>query len=79
MNTVTAPDGTLIVYEQKGSGPTLIVIDGAMTTRRGPGKAELVDLMAPHFSVYTYDRRGRGDSGDTQPYAIGERLRMSRR
>jgi pimeloyl-ACP methyl ester carboxylesterase len=70
MNTVTSPDGTLIAYDQKGSGPTLIVIDGAMTTRMSSGKAELVDLMAPHFSVYTYDRRGRGDSGDTQPYAV---------
>jgi pimeloyl-ACP methyl ester carboxylesterase len=70
MNTVTSPDGTLIAYDRKGGGPTLIVIDGAMTTRMGPGKAELVDLMAPNFSVYTYDRRGRGDSGDTQPYAV---------
>ena len=70
MDTLRSPDGTLIAYDQKGTGPTLIVIDGAMTTRVSSGKAELVDLMAPHFSVYTYDRRGRGDSRDSQPYAL---------
>jgi pimeloyl-ACP methyl ester carboxylesterase len=70
MNTITSRDGTVIAYDQKGSGPTLIVVDGAMTTRTSSGKPELVDLLSAHFSVYTYDRRGRGDSGDTQPYAV---------
>jgi hypothetical protein len=53
MNIVTSRDGTVIAYEQKGGGPMLIVVDGAMTTRTSSGKAELVDLMAPYFSVYT--------------------------
>lgn len=70
MNTVTSHDGTSIAYEQKGSGPPLIVVDGAMSTRMGPFKPELVDLLAPHFTVYCYDRRGRGDSGDTPPCAV---------
>src|SRR5215831_9298643 len=74
MNIVTSRDGTVIAYDQKGSGPMLIVVDGAMTTRTSSGKAELVDLMAPYFSVCTYDRRGRGDSGDTPPYAIDREI-----
>jgi len=74
MNIVTSRDGTVIAYEQKGGGPTLIVVDGAMTTRTSSGKAELVDLMSPYFSVCTYDRRGRGDSGDTPPYAIDREI-----
>ena len=38
--------------------------------RRYPGQVKLAELLAAHFTVYSYDRRGRGDSGDTAPYAI---------
>lgn len=63
-------DGTTIAYERRGEGPPLVIVDGALCSRAfgpsGPQAARLAD----HFTVYTYDRRGRGESGDTQPYAI---------
>jgi pimeloyl-ACP methyl ester carboxylesterase len=68
MSSVTSADGTMIAYEQQGSGPVLIVVDGAMSTRGG--KAGLRALLAPRMTVFGYDRRGRGDSGDTPPYAV---------
>ncbi len=70
MPVVTSRDGTAIAYDKQGSGPALVVVDGALTTRRSDAKAELVELLAPRLTVLTYDRRGRGDSGDTQPYAV---------
>jgi pimeloyl-ACP methyl ester carboxylesterase len=63
----TSADGTEIAFEQVGDGPPLIIVGGAWNDRRSP--ADLAELLAPSFSVYTYDRRGRGDSGDTPPYA----------
>lgn len=68
--TVAAKDGTTIAYDRHGEGPALILVDGAMCTRSSGSKPELVALLAPHFTVYSYDRRGRGDSGDTEPYAV---------
>ena len=70
MKSVTSHDGTTIAYDQKGDGPALILVDGALTTRVSGSKAELVDLLAARFTVFSYDRRGRGDSGDTLPYAV---------
>ncbi len=68
MKTVTSKDGTSIAFDQSGSGPALILVGGALTTRSAfPPVAE---LLAPHFTVIGYDRRGRGDSGDTMPYAV---------
>jgi pimeloyl-ACP methyl ester carboxylesterase len=61
-------DGTSIAYDVAGSGPALVITGGAFNTRQSPG--ELVGLLSPHFTVYTWDRRGRGDSGDTAPYAV---------
>jgi hypothetical protein len=72
MRSVTSADGTLIAYEQQGSGPALIVIDGAMSTRGS--KAALRALLAPQLTVFGYDRRGRGDSGDTLPYAADREI-----
>ncbi len=68
MQTVTSQDGTLIAYDRLGSGPTLILVTGAIARRTDA--AALAGKLAPHFTVYTYDRRGRGDSGDTPPYAV---------
>ena len=68
MPTVRSADGTAIAYDQAGHGPLLIIVDGAMTTRASGTKPQLVDLLAGHVTVVSYDRRGRGDSGDTQPY-----------
>jgi len=68
MQKVTSKDGTTIAYEKSGKGPALILVGGALSARAGNG--ELVQLLSPHFTVYSYDRRGRGDSTDTKPYAV---------
>jgi pimeloyl-ACP methyl ester carboxylesterase len=71
MKTVTSKDGTTIAFDQYGTGPTVILVGGALQHRAGdPGTAKLAALLAPHFTVIHYDRRGRGDSTDTQPYAV---------
>ena len=62
-------DGTSIDYDRTGSGPPLILVDGALCSRAFGPMPKLAPLLAPHFTVYSYDRRGRGQSGDTQPYA----------
>jgi pimeloyl-ACP methyl ester carboxylesterase len=67
-SAVTSRDRTKIVYDKQGEGPALLLVDGALCGRAS--KSDLADLLAPHFTVYRYDRRGRGDSGDTQPYAV---------
>ncbi|HEY6124746.1 MAG TPA: alpha/beta hydrolase [Steroidobacteraceae bacterium] len=65
---VMSRDGTRIAYDQWGQGPAVIVVNGALSDRSAG--AELAQLLAPHFTVYSYDRRGRGDSTDTQPYSV---------
>jgi pimeloyl-ACP methyl ester carboxylesterase len=70
MDTVTSNDGTRIAFEKAGQGPPVVLVDGAFVYRA-------IDQFAPAFAealsakhtVYTYERRGRGNSGDTQPYA----------
>ncbi len=69
MKTVTSDDGTTVAYDRQGEGPALILVDGALCSHSSGSKPELVSLLAPHFTVYSYDRRGRGESGDTGPYA----------
>jgi pimeloyl-ACP methyl ester carboxylesterase len=66
-NQAQSADGTTIAYERHGQGPAVVFVDGALSVRGG--KADLDELLAPEFTVLRYDRRGRGDSGDTQPYA----------
>ncbi len=73
MNTISSRDGTRIAYDRKGEGPAIIIVDGAMSRSRG-STSHLVDLLAPTRTVYTYDRRGRGDSGDTAPYAVDREI-----
>jgi pimeloyl-ACP methyl ester carboxylesterase len=68
MNTVRSADGTTISYTRAGQGPPLILVDGALCSRSFGPMPKLAEQLAPHFTVYTYDRRGRGESGDTQPY-----------
>jgi pimeloyl-ACP methyl ester carboxylesterase len=68
METVKSKDGTSIRYDRVGEGPAVIFVDGALNTRGD--KADLARLLAERFTVLSYDRRGRGDSGDTQPYAV---------
>jgi pimeloyl-ACP methyl ester carboxylesterase len=68
MEKVRSADGTLIAFERSGSGPAVIVVEGAFCDRGT--SAPLAALLAPHFTVFAYDRRGRGDSGDMAPYAV---------
>lgn len=68
MRTVMSKDGTPIAFDQSGQGPALILVAGALTTRAA--WSPLAARLAPHFSVFAYDRRGRGESGDTAPYAV---------
>jgi pimeloyl-ACP methyl ester carboxylesterase len=70
MKTVTSKDGTQIAYEQQGSGPAVILVDGALCYRSFGPMTGLAKLLSPHFTVYLYDRRGRGESSDAKPYAI---------
>ena len=69
MNTVQSADGTTIAFTKAGQGPPLILVDGALCSRSFGPMPKLAAQLTPHFTVYTYDRRGRGASGDTPPYA----------
>jgi pimeloyl-ACP methyl ester carboxylesterase len=66
--TVTSRDGTVIAYQKTGVGPPVILVDAAGHYRRFSSFRGLIGLLAPEFTVYHYDRRGRGDSGDTPAY-----------
>jgi len=72
MQTVVSKDGTKIAYDKSGKGRAVILIGGALMTRES--WADLPKLLAGNFTVYAYDRRGRGDSGDTLPYALDREL-----
>jgi pimeloyl-ACP methyl ester carboxylesterase len=73
LNTLTSPDGTTIAYDQQGEGPTVILVDGALTVHSA-GSGELARLLAPHFTVLGFDRRGRGQSSDTLPYSVDREI-----
>jgi pimeloyl-ACP methyl ester carboxylesterase len=62
MKTVSSRDGTTIGYDKVGDGPALILVDGALTVHSSGGKSELAGLLAAGFTVYGYDRRGRGEA-----------------
>ena len=68
MARVISADGTSIAYQRNGSGPAVILIGGGLDD--GSENAPLAEELAKHFTVYNFARRGRGDSGDTQPYAV---------
>lgn len=69
-DTVRSADGTSIAYEQAGAGPALILVDAAGCFRGFGPMAPLASLLTANFTVITYDRRGRGESTDTLPYAV---------
>ena len=73
-STVTSKDGTRIAYDKIGHGPAVILVAGAFCSRSLWSGPELAKLLAPHFTVYNYDRRGRGESGDTKPYAVAREI-----
>lgn len=68
MAYVTSADGTSIAYQRDGNGPPVILIGGGLDD--GSENAPLGEELAQDFAVYNFARRGRGDSGDTQPYAV---------
>ena len=70
MKTVKSKDGTAIAYDQTGNGPSLVLVDGALNSSAFGLNGPLAKILAGQFTVVTYDRRGRGDSGDTPPYAV---------
>ena len=68
METVTSRDGTTLAYDRLGEGPPVVLVSGGSTDRMA--NAGLAAELAASHTVYNFDRRGRGDSGDTPPYAI---------
>jgi pimeloyl-ACP methyl ester carboxylesterase len=72
----TSKDGTRIAYERFGSGPPVILIGGAGNTRQFPPicAVPMAELLAPRFTAVAFDRRGRGDSSNTLPYAVAREV-----
>lgn len=63
-------DGTQISFDKAGTGPAIIVVNGALSYREVYNDKPLVSALSKDFTIYTYDRRGRGKSTDTSPYAV---------
>lgn len=74
MPQVTSKDGTQIAYEKSGHGPIIILVDGAMGHRGHFGGLALASALSKEFRVICYDRRGRGESNDTLPYAVDREI-----
>jgi pimeloyl-ACP methyl ester carboxylesterase len=72
MSRVASNDGTSIAYERIGDGPAVILVGGGAVDRSE--NAPLAAELAGRFAVYNYDRRGRGESGDTLPYAVAREI-----
>jgi pimeloyl-ACP methyl ester carboxylesterase len=72
LRIVRSADGTKIAFEKVGEGPSVVLVGGALTSgvRNFPPFVELGRNLQSNFTVYRFDRRGRGDSGDTEPYAV---------
>lgn len=70
METVRSKDGTLIAFDSVGKGPVVILVSGAFIDRSHNFNVELSKFLSAKFSVINYDRRGRGNSGNTTPYAV---------
>jgi pimeloyl-ACP methyl ester carboxylesterase len=68
METATSKDGTIIAFDRMGEGSPVILVSGGSTDRSS--NTPLATLLATDFTVLNYDRRGRGPSGDTPPYAV---------
>ena len=68
MQKVTSKDGTEIALEKSGNGPALIIVGGSLADHQF--YIPLANELAKQFTVYNFDRRGRGQSEDTKPYAV---------
>ena len=65
---VTSKDGTTIAFDRMGAGPAVVLVGAALCDRMA--MSPVAALLCPHYTVFSYDRRGRGDSGNTLPYAV---------
>jgi pimeloyl-ACP methyl ester carboxylesterase len=70
MSKVLSKDGTAIGFDKSGQGGPIILVDGALCSRSFGPMPKLAPLLAQRFTVFTYDRRGRGESSDTAPYSV---------
>lgn len=70
MEKVRSADGTAIAYDRSGDGPPIVLVTGAFGYRNYPKSLQIAELLSKDFTVYNYDRRGRGDSGDTAPWSV---------
>jgi pimeloyl-ACP methyl ester carboxylesterase len=68
--TVTSADGTVIAVDRSGAGPAIVLVQGALNERADPVMSGVAAGLSRWFTVLSYDRRGRGGSGDTRPYAV---------
>jgi pimeloyl-ACP methyl ester carboxylesterase len=68
--TAVSKDGTTIAYDRRGDGPALVLVDGALCSRAQGPMPDLAAGLADRFTVYNYDRRGRGDSGNAETYEV---------
>jgi pimeloyl-ACP methyl ester carboxylesterase len=66
--TIKSKDGTVIAYEKSGHGPAVLIVGGVVGDRSQ--QAPLAELLAQDFTVFNFDRRGHGESGNTEPYAV---------
>ena len=74
MTRARSKDGTTIAFERAGRGEPLILVDGALCSRSFGPMPKLAPLLAPHFTVISYDRRGRNESGETIPYSVAREV-----
>jgi pimeloyl-ACP methyl ester carboxylesterase len=74
MATVISKDGTKIAFDKTGSGEPLILVDGALCSRAFGPTPKMAQLLSQHFTVFHYDRRGRNESGNTEPYSVDREL-----
>ncbi|MFC6093175.1 alpha/beta fold hydrolase [Saccharothrix lopnurensis] len=74
MGSAVSADGTRIGFTRVGSGPAVVLVDGACGFRGSGPMAGVAGALSGSFTVFTYDRRGRGESGDTMPHAIGREV-----
>ncbi|HWA40655.1 MAG TPA: alpha/beta hydrolase [Gemmatimonadales bacterium] len=74
MPTTTSRDGTTIAYSTQGQGPALVLVDGALCSRQFGPMPGYAKALADSFTVHWYDRRGRGESGDTPSYSVAREV-----
>jgi pimeloyl-ACP methyl ester carboxylesterase len=74
MNKVRSQDGTAIAFDRLGEGPPVVLVGGALEVRSDPKMRRLAERLASRHTVFSYDRRGRGDSGDTPAHVVGREV-----